>query len=139
MHLQDTMQRIEMEIQNDDNNLAIFFLDPIDKKADSLIREYYRKIYLTGDFIREYKHIKDCLHFELSHHSIGIQLADYCAGVFNSALKGFSKSSDIFKTKLWQFVRKDSDKNFMGYGVIEVPTNRKVRQYLSEKIENLIF
>ena len=138
MHLQDTMQRIEMEIQNDDNNLAILFLDPINNNTDYLIRESYRRIYLSGDFIKKYKHIKDSLSFELSHHSFGIQLADYCVGVFNNALKGFSKSTDIFRTILWQFVRKGFDGNFMGYGVVEVPKNQKVRQILLEKINNLI-
>ena len=127
-----------MEIQNDDNNLAILFLDPINNNTDYLIRESYRRIYLSGDFIKKYKHIKDSLSFELSHHSFGIQLADYCVGVFNSALKGFSKSTDIFRTILWQFVRKGFDGSFMGYGVVEIPKNQKVRQILLEKINNLI-
>lgn len=138
MHLRDAMQRIEMEIQNDDNNLAILFLDPINKKTDDLISESYRTIYLWGDFIEKYEHIKDSLSFEFSHHSFGIQLADYCAGVFNNALKGYAKSIDIFRTTLWEFVRKHSDGNFMGYGVVEVPTNEKVRGILLGKINGLI-
>lgn len=69
MHLQDIMQRIEMEIQNDDN-LAIFFLDPVGLRSDSKLRQTYHEIYSQGDFIKEYKHIKDSLSFELSYHSI---------------------------------------------------------------------
>lgn len=138
MHIQDTMQRIEMEIENDKDNLAILFLDPINRKTDDLIRESYRRIYLYGDFIKKYEHLKDNLSFELSHHSFGIQLADYCAGVFNNALKGYHESIDIFRTTLWKLVRKYPDGNFMGYGIVEIPKNEDVRKKLSRKIDNLV-
>lgn len=138
MHIQDTMQRIEMEIQNNQSNLAILFLDPINNETDNLIRESYKSIYLSGDFIKEYRHIKDSLSFELSHHSFGIQLADYCVGIFNNTLKGFPKSINIFKSILLQFVRKNSDGNFMGYGVVEIPKNDMVRKDISNKISSLI-
>lgn len=126
MHLQDIMQRIEMEIQNDDN-LAIFFLDPVGLRSDSKLRQTYHEIYSQGDFIKEYKHIKDSLSFELSYHSIGIQIVDFCAGIFNSTLKGYPTSQDIFKDYIWDFIRKSISENLYGYGIIEVPKNNVVK------------
>lgn len=139
MHLQDAMQRIEMEIQNDDNNLAIIFLDPVELRNDSMLRQYYHEVYTQGDFIRKYKHIKDSLSFELSHHSIGIQIVDYCAGIFNSSLKGYSVAKDIFKNYIWDSIRTNSKNGDpYGFGIVEVPKNKDVRNEIKKKIDLII-
>ena len=135
MHLQDTMQRIEMEIQNKSDNLAIIFLDPVGLRNDSNLRQSYHEIYIHGDFIQEYKHIKDSLSFELSHHSVGIQIVDFCAGIFNSALKGFPVAKDIFKNYIWGFIRKDKSENAYGYGIVEVPKNNILRDKIKRKLD----
>jgi len=138
MHLQDAMQRIEMDIQNNIFNLAILFLDSMSNNLNKALRDSYNKIYLSGDFIRAYAHIKDSISFELSHHSFGIQLADYCVGIFNGALKEYPKSIEIFKNLLWKHVRKCSDGNYLGFGIIEVPKNPNTRNYLSKRIDSIV-
>jgi hypothetical protein len=85
MHLQEHMQRIEMQIQSrSDDNLAILFFDPVCESTDKLLRDVYFDLFNSGDFIDSYKHIKDSLNIEHSHQSVGIQLSDYISGSFSS-------------------------------------------------------
>lgn len=99
MHLQDIMQRVEMQIQTKPNSIGILFFDPVNSKTDKYIREAYQTIYQEGDFIVDYSHIKDSIAFELSHHSFGVQLADYCAGILDGCLKNYEKILNYLKTK----------------------------------------
>jgi hypothetical protein len=131
MHLQDLMQRIEMEIQSNPDNLAILFLDSENQEMERLLRAAYREIYLADDFIREYAHIKDSILFELSHHSFGIQMADYTAGIFNGFLRGFNESSDLFLKFIYPLVRRDkSSGTILGYGITEIPKDANCRSAL---------
>jgi hypothetical protein len=132
-HIQDAMQRIEMEIQND-RNLAILFLDPISNKTDKLIREAYNAIFLSGDYISEYRHIKDSLSFEISQHSFGIQLADYCVGIFNSVLKNRSNSKEIFNSILLKLLRKNPCGDSIGFGITEVPKKKSAREFIRRRV-----
>ncbi len=94
MHLQEHMQRIEMQIQTKrEENLAVLFFDPVSEKTDKFLRDIYFDLYNSGDFIQSYKHIKDSLNIEHSHQSVGIQIADYISGSFSAFLKGRSSSN----------------------------------------------
>lgn len=136
MHLQDHMQRVEMELQSNQDNLALLFFDPVSKKVNEIIEEAYNEIYLSGDLIKKYKHIKDTLLFEKSHYSYGIQLADFCAGIFNSCLKGYPNATMIYKEIISEYLRcKDSDGQIMGYGIIEVPKKLSVRLNLTQILD----
>ena len=131
MHLQELMQRIEMEIQWNPANLAILFFDPINGKVDKLIRNAYRDIYLTGDFIKKYSHIKDSISFELSHHSFGIQMSDYAAGIFHGFLRGYEDSCKLFCNHIYGLLRRDDTSGkILGYGIREVPANPDIRSLL---------
>jgi len=86
MHLQDLMQRIEMEVAKQDrsNGLAILFCDQMSGEEDEVdVKEKYHELYCTGDLIASYSHIMDCISFLSSHQSCSIQLADFVAGAFN--------------------------------------------------------
>ena len=130
MHLQEHMQRIEMELQNSEDNLCILFLDPISKDKNELLRKAYNRLYLEGDFIENYSHIKDSINFENSHHSVGIQIVDYIAGVFSGFLKGYPRSVQIFKNTIKPFIRKNRKDDPFGYGIREVPKNDKFRKII---------
>ncbi len=132
-HLQEHMQRIEMEIEDDDSNLAIIFADPLSEKKDRWLREAYHEMYKSGDFVK-YTHIKDSLNFEYSHHSAGIQIADFIAGSFNGLLRGFSNSSELFLKRVKPFLRTGQNSKIMGYGIREVPRNDKFRKSINEKL-----
>lgn len=138
MHLQELMQRVEMEIQSNLDNLAILFFDPTSREVDRLIRDAYSSIYLSGDFIKQYLHIKDSLSFELSHHSFGIQMADYTAGIFCGFLRSFKDSQELFSRRLYRLIRKDDKSDaILGYGIREVPRNPRIRARLKTMISNV--
>ncbi len=138
MHIQNIMQRIEMEIQSSNNNLCVLFVDPINPDKDRLLRNAYHDIFIAGDFIKEYKHIKDSLNMEFSHHSIGIQLADYIAGAFTGFLKDYDTSKDIIKCCILPKLRKNPENGqIIGYGVIDVPNIPEFRKFLVKRLEKL--
>lgn len=137
MHLQDLMQRIEMEIQSDSENLSILFFDSENAIMEGLLRNAYRGIYSTGDFISEYSHIKDSISFELSHHSFGIQIADYAAGIFNGFLQGYRASNDLFSTYIHKLLRRQQGTGkILGYGIREIPKSETYRSFLEDKLSD---
>lgn len=137
-HIQDMMQRVQMEIQDDFNNLGVLFLDPPSSNRElKEFQEIYKDIFLRDSFIKEYKNLKDTINFEPSHHSVGIQLADYVAGCFNGFLRGFKTSTNLFKKLIYPLLRKDDKNNPLGYGIIEVPKDDEIRQELLKKLEKV--
>jgi hypothetical protein len=142
-HLQEIMQRIEMEIQGEENNIAVLFIDPINEKKDDLFRGKYFDLFSTGDVIKEYKHIKDSLNIEYSHHSSGIQMADYICGAFSAILKcrdinkgNYSNGISMFLNSVYPNLR-SSKGNIFGFGIREVMSNDSVRDSLNKKIDEL--
>jgi hypothetical protein len=140
MHLQEHMQRIEMEIQSRiDNNLAILFFDPVCESTDKLLRDVYFDLFNSGDFIDSYKHIKDSLNIEHSHQSVGIQLSDYISGTFSSFLKGRDSTNyDRGKQMFYRYVYPNLRKNYgtiWGVGIREVPSNIVYRRTLFSEMK----
>lgn len=128
MHLQEVMQRIEMEVQAwDENNLCVLFVDPISQQKDAYFKDVYHELFAHGDFIKDYAHIKDSLVVENSHQSVGIQLADFVAGSFYGLLKGYEQSKLIFNNNIRNKLR-NKDGSVWGYGLREVPKNSDVRE-----------
>lgn len=133
-HLQELMPRIEMEMERKSGSLAILFFDSSNPRNDNLLREQYKNTYYQGPFIERYKHIKDSCSFELSHHSFGIQMADYAAGIFNGSLRGFDTSLDLFNKYLLGLIRKNEEGNVLGYGIREVPKDAVFRSEIQSKL-----
>lgn len=127
MHLQEVMQRIEMDMQNDNSNLCVFFVDPVSNENDKNLREAYSDLYRNGDFISRYAHIKDSLNIEHSHHSVGIQMADFLAGSFVANLKGYDSGQRFYKEIVIGLIRKSASGVLPGYGFREVPGNKELR------------
>ncbi|MBW9221498.1 DUF3800 domain-containing protein [Methanothermococcus sp. SCGC AD-155-C09] len=138
-HIQNMMQRIQMEVQKQNDNLAIVFIDPLSNKETKLFQDIYKEIFLNDRFIDDYKNLKDTLNFEPSHHSVGIQLADYLAGCFNGFMKNFPTSTEIFKNIVYPMVRKDLNNDYLGRGIIGIPNNKEVREKLREKLDGIIY
>jgi len=132
-HLQDLMIRIEMEMQN--NNLAVLFFDEDNKKTESHLRNSYHEVYHNATFIEEYKHIKDSLCFEDSRHSIGTQISDYIAGIFNAFLNDNNIGYDLMKDCILPILCKDSSGDYLGYGIKEIPTDENKKAFLRQKIK----
>ncbi len=45
IHLQEMMQRIEMDLQHDFNNLAVIFIDPVNEEKNKYYQEIYFEIF----------------------------------------------------------------------------------------------
>lgn len=134
MHIQDNMQRIEMELQSQEDNLCVLFIDPVSAEKNRLFRNIYFDLYQQGDFIQHYSHIVDSLNLQYSHHSLGIQFADFIAGSFGGFLKGYENSNKIFKNRIRPYLRTGDNNEILGFGISEVPKNKDVRTYIKEKI-----
>lgn len=136
-HIQEIMQRIQMEIQNNPGNLAVIFLDPPSTHRElKLFQEIYREIFLNDRLIENFKNLKDAINFEPSHHSIGIQIADYIAGCFRGFLLGYSESVNMFKNIVYPLIRKNAG-NSLGYGIREVPKDDRIRGEIKRKLQEV--
>jgi len=134
MHLENIMQRIEMEMQIHNNSLAILFFDSISQRVDKVIRSAYQEISRQDRFIKEFRHIKDCILFEDSSESYAMQLADYAAGIMYGFLRNFAYSKQLFTNVIYRLIRKNRKGNCIGYGIIDVPSNSSVRASLRDKL-----
>ena len=134
-HLQKIMQRIQMELQSDSENIAVIFIDSINAKKNKTLSEAYSSIYHSGDFIKEYSCIQDCLHFEESCQSVGIQLADYIAGIAMNRLRGLEESIRLFNEYIFPNLRRSNEGNLMGFGVIDIPRNESLRRQIGQLLE----
>jgi hypothetical protein len=140
-HLQEHMQRIEMELQVEVGNLGVLFIDPISNEKNELFRSIYYELFEDGDFIKKYKFIKDSLNIENSNHSVGIQIADYISGAFSSILKASSDNNYARGVKMfYDFVqpnlRRGSKGEIQGYGIREVPRCKTNRDWLTGQLSN---
>lgn len=140
MHLQETIQRIEMELQSDDNNLGVLFLDPLGEQKDRSLREIYSSARFGDSFFSEFSHIKDSINFENSHHSVGIQISDYIAGSFVAFLKsqersGYERGRNMFIENVRPFLRMGGDSAVMGYGIREVPSSQALRSAIASFLD----
>lgn len=136
-HLQNLMQRVQLEIGSDSNpgsndNLCLLFIDPINPQINKLLTNSYNELFLNGDYFTHFSAIKDCLHFELSHHSSGIQVADFIAGTTYGYLNDREDSRNLFDNHIRPYLRQSNDGKIMGWGIIEIPRDEKVRQILAE-------
>jgi hypothetical protein len=133
MHLQEVMQRIQMDMEAREENLCVMFVDPVSAEHDQTLRSAYSELYHEGDFVN-YTHIKDSLNIEYSHHSVGIQLADYVAGTFVGFTRRYAASEEIFTECVLPHLRRGPRGEVLGYGVREVPRSPAFRAALSERL-----
>ena len=140
-HFQDILRRIEMEIQSGDN-LAVLFVDPVNNEKNEQFKNLYYELINSNDFIKHYSHVKDSLVIENSHQSVGIQLADFICGIYNSILKKDELHSYDFATKLFcEYIYpniREHHGNKYGFGIIEIPFNKTVREKYRIKIERIL-
>lgn len=141
-HLQEHMQRVEMELQEDKGNLAVIFFDPVSNAKNELFRQIYNDLFENGDFVEDYKSIKDSLNIENSHHSVGIQITDFISGAFSSILKAsssinYSKGVKMFFEHVYPNLRRSRDGVIEGYGIREVPKNPSTRKWFIEHLNTI--
>lgn len=139
-HLQEQMQRIEMLLQNDPDNLGVLFFDPVSPEKNEMFRQIYNALFQDGDFISEYKFIKDSLNIENSHHSVGIQIADFISGTFSAVFKhsqqkDYSLGVKMFFDHVYPNIRRSPAGKIMGWGIREVPSSTPTRRWATDQID----
>lgn len=134
MHITSLLQRVQYEVQLKTEDLAVLFFDPLGENKSKLLREIYFEIQEKGDFVQNYTHVKDSLNLEFSHHSTGIQIADFLAGVMAGTLKGYERSVQIFNNAVKPVLR-DYNNKILGAGICEVPTDSTQRQKMREHLK----
>ena len=137
MHLQDLMQRVEMEVcERNPTGLAVIFADQMsgdDNHRD--LRKMYSELRAGADRFLQYDHIMDSICFMDSAHCCGIQLADFVAGAVNGFLRGYDAAEKLFALQIYAHVRKTISGTQLGYGMIEIPKRLRSRNHLEEKFK----
>jgi len=140
MPLTNIAQQLQYELQAS-NDLAVLFLDIVNKKVDDTLKNVWHGIYSDGDFVKRYSAIKSSAYIEYSHQSVGVQLAGYVSGAIGSFFKSKTSSSyqrglDMFNSYILPNLRRDKNM-IVGYGALNVPTQTdfklKLREYLDKK------
>ncbi len=134
-HLQHVLGTIESVLAKIPDSICVFFLNPEEPRLEKYQKDAFTSIY-SQDFPEKYSHIKDSLNFELSPQSLGAQLADYCAGVFNGSLRLYPQSIDLFRHQLWPKIPQKK-KHVLGYGITEIPQNKRNKAVLKELLEKI--
>lgn len=136
MHLQEIMQRVQYEMQENDD-LGVIFMDEVSTITDKMKKKLYHDLFHADRFVRNYKNLKDGLAIDISDYSFGVQVADYAAGSFSSFLRGYKWGGELFENYIYPKLRRSSEGKIIGYGVREVPSRQSFRRRLDVKLEDL--
>lgn len=137
MHIENHMQRLQFEMADNNCDIAVMFFDSVNQKTDKILRNIYADLMKNNRFELEFDRIKDSLNIEYSHQSIGVQMADFAAGVVNSFFKAQS-SPENYERGLMMFeesikpILRSLNGQICGYGMMEIPTNMEFRKELKE-------
>ncbi len=138
-HLQEAMQRVNMDAQP--NDFATIIMDELNSDKIKKLKTACHEIAVKGDYIK-YKNIYSGVLTESSAQSAGIQLADFAAGVMNGYLRGkllsrgkYEFATDLFNKFVLPYLRHHADGRTMGFGVREVPRDTTIRNKLSSLFE----
>ena len=150
MHLQNALQRANI-VGGDKKAFMTFIMDDVGEKTNKLIKEVAHEMMEEGDF-QEYHRIKKSILIDYSHHCVGLQLADFCAGIFTNCLKrlsnsdiGYDFANGLFFDYLYSKVRNmDNNIPFYSvyrYGIREVPNDcgieicKRISKIIEEKMK----
>lgn len=134
-HLKYALDMAEKEMEKIPQSVCVFFLSPEEPRLERLLKGAFAEIYRVFPS-QKYFHIKDSLNFEVSAHSFGSQLADYCAGVFNGCCRLYPQSIDLFRHQIWPKIVKEKNE-VLGCGITEIPKNLKNRAFLGGILEKI--
>jgi hypothetical protein len=134
-HVIHALDRVENEMKKIKESLCIFCFSPEEPRVERYLKKAFLKIG-GKDFSLRYPHLKDSLNFELTSQSLGSQLADYCAGVFNGCLRLFPQSIDLFRHQIWPKIIRDRNQ-VLGRGITEIPQSARNRAYLQDILEKI--
>jgi len=141
-HIQDHLQRIQMQFNND---IVVIIYDNVNETKKKIFKEIFNEIIANGDFVKEYNSVFSSLLFDESHDNVFLQMVDFIAGSFSGILtsivkydeKNYKKAIEFFCDLIYP--RLCSNQNeIWGIGIKETPKDDGVRgrykNLISEKI-----
>jgi len=141
-HIQTHLQRLQMQYQQE-NTILLVIYDSTDEIKRSMFKEIYNDIITKGDFIKNYSVVYNSLLFDDSHCSTPLQMTDFIAGSFANFLVAVSQNSENNYQKSVEFYFKyikpnipQKNNDIWGIGLMEVPTDRAIRNEYKSKIDN---
>ena len=142
-HFQDAFQRIQMDL-NGTQDFATFIIDDLNNEdLSKKIKEICHEFTEQGDRIREYANVYHGVLVECSTYSVGIQLADYIAGVMNGYLKNYYSrknnyefARELFEKYLMNRIRSHFSGTKVGYGICVIPSKDSFRDELTKIFDN---
>lgn len=142
-HIQNHLQRIQMQLNND---IAILVYDSMDESQRKMFKKMYNEIIRTGDFIKEYKSIYESLLFDDSNFNNLLQVADYIAGSFRNTLiaiskndqQNYKKAETFFVEYIWPNLCIQKSNKKWGAGILEIPTDYEIREKYEQDINKLL-
>lgn len=132
-HVQNALQRIQMNLEKNDG-YGVFILDDLSDKNKQVNKTIYNQM-CQGDFVN-YGNLKKSILIDYSHQCVGLQLADFTAGILTNSLRriqasgqGYQFAWDLF-TKLQFNIRDSSVGSWAGspwvtarYGILSIPSD----------------
>ena len=133
-HLQEAMQRVQMDVVPD--GFAIFIMDELNQEKVKQLKAACHRLTVEGDFVK-YKNVYHGVLTESSALSGGIQLADFSAGVMNGYLRGallsrgqYTFATDLYRDYIASHLRHSPRRGILGFGIREVPKSQDIRDLL---------
>ena len=141
---EDAFERVQFEMQ-EQNGFATFIMDESSKEFEKYIKEKCCEFSKNGTFVKKCSNLYQGILTESSSLSVGVQLADYVAGITNGCLKralvypqsrGFTDSIELFGEYVYPKLRRACG-TLWGTGIKETPKNDDFRHELQNKLPAL--
>ncbi|MBR2003409.1 MAG: DUF3800 domain-containing protein [Thermoguttaceae bacterium] len=138
---EDAIERVQFEMQKQ-NGFTTFIMDESDKEFEKYIKEKCSEFSKKGTFVKKCSNLYQGILTESSSLSVGVQLADYVAGITNGCLKraflysqssNFADSVELFREYVYPKLRRAND-TLWGTGIKETPTSDSFRCALQDKL-----
>ena len=144
-HIQNHLQRLQMQFQSIGPIVFIIY-DNMNEKDKKLFKEIYKNIIEKGDFIKSYSIVFDSLLFDDSYDNKFLQITDFIAGCFTGTLTGIKRDQNynykyaikFFRDYIFPILCKTKTNKIWGAGLIEIPSDRKIREHFKNEISRII-
>lgn len=137
-HIQDHLQRIQMQFNND---IVVIIYDSVNEKKKKIFKEIFNEIISNGDFVKEYNSVFSSLLFDESYDNVFLQVVDFIVGSFSGILTSIKNNDESNYTKAIEFFCDliyprlcSSRHEIWGIGIKETPKDDEVREEYKKRI-----
>ncbi len=144
-HIQNHLQRLQYQFQSSDSMVIVIY-DNINEMNRKLFKEIYKHIIENDVFVKKYTVVFDSLLFDDSYDNKFLQITDFIAGCFRGTLTGIKRDQNynykyaikFFRDYIFPILCKTKTNKIWGAGLIEIPSDRKIREHFKNEISRII-